>query len=199
MMVSCKCEKCGKTFFVKYPSLKRKFCSHKCANNAAWDGKTRVGKVQFSCKTCGKVFYVLRCDHRFKEGSEIKYCSNKCAGAAIRTGEQKPCKQCGKLFYSTRHDFCSRECASEYRAEHSAHKPYMENGYVVHHVRGYNKKGNAKEHRLVVEEAIGRRLGKDEVVHHVNGIKTDNRLENLRVMGRKEHSELHRRMEKGEV
>ena len=53
--------------------------------------------------------------------------------------------------------------------------------------------GYAPEHRVVAEHILGRQLRPDEVVHHKNGVKTDNRVENLRVMKRKEHSKLHRK------
>lgn len=42
-----------------------------------------------------------------------------------------------------------------------------------------NKRGYILEHRLVLSEKLGRPLMKDEVGHHLNGIKNDNRPENL--------------------
>ena len=59
-----------------------------------------------------------------------------------------------------------------------------------------NKQNYVPEHRLIVEKHLGRYLTKDEVIHHINEIKTDNRIENLRVMGWGEHSSLHRAQEK---
>ena len=46
-------------------------------------------------------------------------------------------------------------------------------------------------HDVIMEEHIGRRLKPDECVHHINGVKDDNRLENLQLMTVGEHSTLH--------
>lgn len=46
-------------------------------------------------------------------------------------------------------------------------------------------------HDVIMEEHIGRRLRPDECVHHINHDPSDNRIENLLLMTRSEHSKLH--------
>jgi len=51
--------------------------------------------------------------------------------------------------------------------------------------------GWVREHQLVASWVNDRQLTDDEVVHHVNFNKNDNRIENLRVMSRSDHTRLH--------
>jgi HNH endonuclease len=55
-------------------------------------------------------------------------------------------------------------------------------GYVIIRVPGHpnaRKDGNIGEHRYVMAEVLGRPLFPGENVHHINGIRDDNRPENL--------------------
>lgn len=51
--------------------------------------------------------------------------------------------------------------------------------------------GYKLEHRVVMSEAIGREVLRDEAVHHLNGVRSDNRIENLKIMSLAEHAALH--------
>jgi len=66
-----------------------------------------------------------------------------------------------------------------------------QDGYVL--VLNQNQEGQKYcfEHRVVMEAHLGRVLGRGEQVHHINGDKKDNRIENLRVMSVADHAALH--------
>lgn len=68
-------------------------------------------------------------------------------------------------------------------------------GYVrVHGVRHPRKTtGGVYEHILVAEKKLGRRIRKSERVHHINGVRHDNRPENLEVISESQHGKEHRR------
>ena len=62
------------------------------------------------------------------------------------------------------------------------------NGYV----RRISKFGRDRyEHREIAEEILQRRLQRWEVVHHINGRRSDNRPENLCVMDHRDHDRYH--------
>lgn len=62
--------------------------------------------------------------------------------------------------------------------------------YKYHRIR-LSKTSTKDEHRLVMEEKLGRKLLSSEIVHHVNECKRDNEPDNLELTTRSEHARMH--------
>lgn len=169
----------------KHPAIKKicPFCKKEYL--------TVFKRKNFCSSLCkGKFFYKIKGKERFK-----KY--GKGSGICIR---------CGKKFRKTQQGqkYCSNDCAHKARKKYLNIPDCLENAdrkldKTIGYVRIYcpmHKKANTwgyvYEHILVAEQTIKRELLSDEVVHHKNGIRWDNRPENLQVMTKYEHGKLNR-------
>jgi SWI/SNF-related matrix-associated actin-dependent regulator 1 of chromatin subfamily A len=92
------------------------------------------------------------------------------------------CRRCIRKFLSSRKYYEKREIGHDGYVYLSGKK------YVEYITKKYNR---VLEHRYVIEKELGRPLLENEVVHHINGIKTDNRKENLQLLSESEHMKIH--------
>jgi len=111
------------------------------------------------------------------------------------------CEFCGKEYSRkyqknrvTKHKFCSVDCRQKAAKAHFIPRKgwfqEKKTGYIWVYSPDHPFRNSANfvvEHRLVVEKEIGRYLKKTEIVHHRNGIKFDNRIENLTIVSRDAH------------
>lgn len=122
----------------------------------------------YACQHCGAEFEKKASDGGPKHS--MRYCSRKCCAVATRrTGPASATWKGGRVMT---YDGYIRVRIPDHPNCDSA-------GYVL-------------EHRYVMSLHLGRPLEPQEVVHHINGDKTDNRIENLELMEtnsahRKEH------------
>jgi hypothetical protein len=97
------------------------------------------------------------------------------------------CQSCGRKFMGNKKTrmFCSLVCRG-----FSFRHPNVDK-YLTTILKRNGKVSQIRRHRLIMEEHLGRELKKNEVVHHINRNKRDNRIENLEVMTIHEHQKMH--------
>lgn len=114
------------------------------------------------------------CTNEFKpKRKEQVFCSLVCRQKNNATGRR------GQLTGRQSKDYKPRLTKDGYLRMYAAKHPFAEGRKEMH------------VHDMVMELHMGRRLLPTECVHHLNGIKTDNRLQNLEVMPHSDHSSEH--------
>ena len=119
-----------------------------------------------------------------------------------RIKEIRKCLRCKTEFH--RHNgnvsakYCSRLCACRDRNT-TAHqkKAGKVGGFITGEktrgtgTKGYIKRNQRHEHRVVAEKVLGRKLRKKEIVHHKDENKHNNTPENLSVITQSDHIKIH--------
>lgn len=90
------------------------------------------------------------------------------------------------------HGYCRNHLRKFYKYSDPLGKAPEPKGFIAHGYRIFSNGRNniIREHRLIMEKHLGRKLlpFPKETVHHINGNKLDNRVENLIVISQSEHS-----------
>lgn len=151
------------------------------------------------CEFCEKVFGPRRNMGQMR-WTRQRFCSKACAQ---RTVPEISCLGCGGRFQPDRHrtKFCSSSCFGTWNIsknlagtlKHPRHK-----GGFSYSTRDRRWLINCRDGtqvryaRAVVEADLQRELKPQEVVHHINGNPTDDRIENLQLLtSQSEHAKLH--------
>lgn len=126
-----------------------------------------------------------------------------CQPGRPRSGAEKRCKTCGAAFYAPKWaadaTYCSRTCKGaamrgvKWGKRTPGQRYQRADGYIAVYAPDHPKasiSGSVMEHRLIMERVLGRVLERDEHVHHRNGVRNDNRVENLEVIAAGAHAHI---------
>ena len=161
------------------------------------------------CATCNKK--IQRKPSQIKKTAH-SFCCKDCKNEFQRTVIAIPCAWCGQQTYKspsqqTTRNFCRQDCRLKWLGENNIETlnlPGHSAGHKAPHLTRLNRLRNpagslyqndksvdSTIYRRIAEKSIGRKLKSSEVVHHINGDRTDNRIANLQVMSKREHHKLH--------
>jgi hypothetical protein len=138
------------------------------------------------CSQCKKIIKVYRkklCNNCYRK----KYQGKNCLDCGIRIyGVSKRCKKCSRVALK---GIPNPKNQGKNNGMYKKGRTKDAYGYIwVLIAPGIYK----REHRLLMEKRLGRTLDSGEIVHHTNGNKQDNRIENLEFFSSpKEHSQHH--------
>ena len=147
--------------------------------------------------SAGKMYYVLR-----DSGCKFSHKWRKQMSAERRAEISRTHK--GKTISEEQRRMISERNSCNYNGLNGyGHTKRHNRGYMLAYAPKHpnaHADGYVMFHTILMERAIGRYLTQDEVVHHVNHIRDDNRIENLRLMDKHEHRSMHmkeRQMKRG--